>query len=211
MEIPRGLALLVGPDRTIRKLSGPPCLAAYVAEKNLDGKLAGNLRQLCGYDVRNDGWCSKTRGDHYLIDENVTWLWRPETTEYMPLFGSADKKLKQFASRTSITMSLSAFQRKLRSAQDIGGWRKRGAPTYLAALPDGTSVYGLKVRALPWHHGALAAYMLPVAVCSQDGMTIPAASPPADETTIVHEQHAPMHEPQASAFLPSRSRARACS
>ena len=138
--------LLVIPGGYVRRLWGPACLAQYVSEKGFDRQDAGNLRQLCDYDkVGKDRSGRGVMKGHYLLDDDVTWLKDPMSREYLPLLGSWAKKLDQLKKGTDLDFTLSTFRRKVLGNGQLGRWHVGPAPTFLATVPDGTSIYGLRV------------------------------------------------------------------
>ena len=129
---------LVPPDRTLWHISSPGDLKAYIDAKKLDPKLAGNLRQLLGYDpVGADRRCRHEAGKHFLL-ANASWMYDVGGSRVVPLFGSTPKKLDEFKLRCAPTMMVSrTFQRMLDDGKPRDGWRCGPPPLAVHLVPDG--------------------------------------------------------------------------
>ena len=132
------------PDRRVHRLDEAG-LKAYVKAHDIPGKLAGNLRQLLGFDVvGRDRKQRKEASDYYNL-RDATWLYHPEVATAAVLFGSNPVKLEMFKERyhPTATCSLATFEKLVSGKRTVDGWCRGTAPNAVSTLADGSSVFGL--------------------------------------------------------------------
>ena len=153
---------LVIPGRVIRQIDSREVLAAYTAEAELQ-HIAGNLRQLLGYDPCPRSLPKGKCEGHQLLD-SVSWLIpQAGAGEILPLLGTTKQKWESYKGDCSrlwpgheLPATMPAMFEKLvcgKKAWD--GWRlasKEEAASLAAdaiALGDGASLVGLVYNPTP--------------------------------------------------------------
>ena len=111
----------------------------------LKEKLAGNLRQLCGFDVIGaDRVCRKTASGWHLVDHPtlkehlVQWVTHVEKRIIVPVAGSATDKLKLIQAYEP-TIKSGEFRKMLVNDRKtpVDGWSKLEMPNAVTTLKDG--------------------------------------------------------------------------
>ena len=145
---------LVTPELTLVRVADKEELNEYATARTaagarVDKHLKANLSQLLGFDqVGNDRskrWEAKdgTRGTFYNLAD-VSWFYRADIPEAIPLFGTAAAKHRQLKLQHGITDGVDVFKKVVegnRSSRE--GWFCGLPPPALATLPDGASIIGL--------------------------------------------------------------------
>ena len=90
---------LVTPDRTVHAIESRKALDAFMKQRGIDWKTAGNLRQLlrfnkvgndrCDANDRSDRHEAGGKGNKYYRFEDVSWFYHPGVSTAVPLFGSS--------------------------------------------------------------------------------------------------------------------------
>lgn len=84
--------VLVLPDGTIRHCRARSDFKTFVEERRIDGKLAGNLRQLLGFEKvgadRDVRFEAGGTGNKYRNLEDAVWWHHAQVATAVPLFGS---------------------------------------------------------------------------------------------------------------------------
>ena len=79
---------LVSPELRVYTVSDREALGELVAELRLDKTLAGNLRQLLGYQTVGPGRQARQVAEDWQLLESVRWLRHLESGKLVPVVGS---------------------------------------------------------------------------------------------------------------------------
>ena len=79
---------LVSPELKIYTISDPGALSELVTELRLDSTLAGNLRQLLGFQTVGPGCQARQVAGDWQLLESVRWLRHLESGKLVPVVGS---------------------------------------------------------------------------------------------------------------------------
>ena len=79
---------LVSPELRVYTVSDREALGELVAELRLDKTLAGNLRQLLGYQTAGPGRQARQVAEDWQLLESVRWLRHLESGKLVPVVGS---------------------------------------------------------------------------------------------------------------------------
>ena len=79
---------LVSPELRVYTVSDREALGELVAELRLDKTLAGNLRQLLGYQTVGTGRQARQMAGNWQLLESVRWLKHLESGKLVPVVGS---------------------------------------------------------------------------------------------------------------------------
>ena len=79
---------LVSPELRVYTVSDLEALGELVAELRLDKTLAGNLRQLLGYQMVGPGRQARQVAEDWQLLESVRWLRHLESGKLVPVVGS---------------------------------------------------------------------------------------------------------------------------
>ena len=136
---------LISPERTIHRIASRADLDELVEARGVGWQLAGNLRQLLGYDqVGADRTRRRTASGWYLLHE-AKWLLNTESRLLVPLFGTVRERLTAMQEHEpgideGQLKNLCNGKRK----KAVGNWRKLDvAPSVVMELDDGSSITGL--------------------------------------------------------------------
>ena len=79
---------LVSPELKVYTISGREALSELVAELRLHKTLAGNLRQLLGYQTVGTGRQARQMAGNCQLLESVCWLKHLQSGKLVPVVGS---------------------------------------------------------------------------------------------------------------------------
>ena len=79
---------LVSPELKIYTVSDREALSDLVTELRLDSTLAGNLRQLLGYQTVGTGRQARQMAGNWQLLESVRWLKHLQSGKLVPVVGS---------------------------------------------------------------------------------------------------------------------------
>ena len=124
--------ILVLPDRRIRRCRDRDDVPA----SEFGWKLAGNLRQLLGYDIvgsdRSQRFEAGGTGNKFYRFEDVSWFHHPDVSTAVPLFGSQSQKHASLMEQYKPSgLSLPTFKRMLTGtapSRVVDGWQRRSPP-----------------------------------------------------------------------------------
>ena len=81
--------MLVDPKCTVHIVEGKAGLAELTEKLELHWQLAGNLRQLCGWDIVGDDRICRKIAEGWTLLEHVKWMQRRGSSTLLPVFGTA--------------------------------------------------------------------------------------------------------------------------
>ena len=132
---------LVSPERVLYIINDKAALTALGAELNLDGKLRGNLHQLCGFTPSGQGRERRRETSNWQLLEDIKWLQKTGASEVVPVVD------KFIATRTDIPIKNVAMLRKLlpsstghQAIKAIGQWRVVAMPAVARTLHTGAQL-----------------------------------------------------------------------
>ena len=79
---------LVSPELRVYTVSDREALSDLVTELRLDSTLAGNLRQLLGYQTVGTGRQARQMAGNWQLLESVRWLKHLQSGKLVPVVGS---------------------------------------------------------------------------------------------------------------------------
>jgi hypothetical protein len=79
---------LVSPELRVYTVSDREALSDLVTELRLDSTLAGNLRQLLGYQTVGTGRQARQMAGNWQLLESVCWLKHLQSGKLVPVVGS---------------------------------------------------------------------------------------------------------------------------
>ena len=86
------MQVLVTPERTVWHMESRSDLKAYTDAHKIGWKLAGNLRQLLGYDKvcthGDNARSGRSKASQYFLLSSATWMYRVDDSVVIALFGS---------------------------------------------------------------------------------------------------------------------------
>ena len=129
-------------------VEGKAGLAALAERLGLHWQLAGNLRQLCGWDiVGKDRAVRRVAGGWTLVDY-VKWMQRADSATLLPVFGSAPDIHQKHRCFQEDGVNELALKRLLNgSKQETNGWMclnpgKSPPTSFVQNIRDGESLCG---------------------------------------------------------------------
>ena len=138
--------ILVLPNHRIRRCRSRDDVPA----SEFGGKLAGNLRQLLGFDIvgcdRSKRFEAGGTGNKFYRFEDVSWFHHPDVSTAVPLFGSQSQKHASLMEHYKPSgLSLPTFKRMLTDtapSRVVDGWQRRPPPD-VTHFANGASLLGL--------------------------------------------------------------------
>ena len=136
---------IVTPERTVQRIADRSALEEFVERRNIGWQLAGNLRQLRGFDLVGNDRQQRKKADNYFLLEDVKFLRSSGSPVLVALIGTVAQRLKQFqVYEPDVDPELLKNLLNTKRKKPLDGWSLVvGTPPVALELADGASIDGL--------------------------------------------------------------------
>lgn len=127
---------LVSPMLCIYTVESKASLEALIERLGIDSHLAGNLKQVCGYDIAPRGKSAIGKAQGWVLLQNVKWLRREGCPTVHPACGTAAQMQQQVPQLSEL--SDDQLRQLFSKRASAGKWKRVAQPFFVDELADGS-------------------------------------------------------------------------